>query len=229
MPLRVITLMLLCLTVPVLQNTQAQTTVSFETNLGNIEVQLFDETATATVDNFLGYVSRGDYENTIFHRSVLAPSNLSIIQGGGFTTTGAAIATQPAIDNEFGASNLRGTIAMARNSNVNSATSQFFFNTDDNSENLDNQNEGFTVFGQVTAGLDVMDAIQMLDTIDPNGPANQSNFDNLPVLDSNQGTIASNLVVLQRVTIISAVPEPSAAIVLAIGGLMGCTRRRRQA
>lgn len=205
---------------------QSQTIVSFETNVGNINVRLFDDTAAVTVQNFLGYVARGDYEGTIFHRSIFLPGNLSIIQGGGFLTDGSPIPTQPPIVNEFGASNVRGTIALARTSEVNSATSQFFFNTGDNSQNLDSQNEGFTTFGEVILGLDVADNINAFETIDGDGQGS-SIFDDLPVLNPSNGVDPSNLVVLERVSIISSIPEPTAATVLAIGGLIGLTRRRR--
>jgi cyclophilin family peptidyl-prolyl cis-trans isomerase len=205
----------------------AQTIVSFETNVGNIDVRLFDDTAPVTVENFLGYVSRGDYEGTLFHRSVLLPGNLSIIQGGGFLTDGSPIPTLPPIINEFGASNIRGTIAMARTSEVNSATSQFFFNTDDNSSNLDNQNEGFTVFGEVISGLEVADTINELPTINANGP-NPGPFDDLPVLEPANGVAASNLIVLQSVSITSPVPEPTTAWALGLGSIAGLIRRRRR-
>lgn len=208
------------------EQAQSQTIVRFETNVGNIDVRLFDDTAATTVENFLGYVSRGDYEGTIFHRSVLLPGNLSIIQGGGFLTDGSPIPTQPPIVNEFGASNVRGTIAVARTSEVNSATSQFFFNTGDNSQNLDNQNEGFTTFGEVILGLDVADTINTLETIDGD-IQDPGVFDDLPVLDPNNGVAPSNLIVLQRVSNITSVPEPAAAVMLAIGGIAGLMRRRR--
>ena len=170
----------LCLFLLNAQRTQAQTLVSINTNLGNIEVELFDSTAPITVQNFLGYVLRGDYEGTIFHRSV--PN--FIIQGGGFLTDGSPIETQPPIMDEFGASNVRGTIAMARTGDPDSATSQFFFNTVDNGPNLDNQNGGFTTFGSVTSGLDIVDVIQALDTADGDPPPNPSDlFDDVPVID----------------------------------------------
>lgn len=208
------------------ERSHAQTIVRFETNVGNIDVQLFDDTAPTTVENFLGYVSRGDYEGTIFHRSIFLPGNLSIIQGGGFLTDGSPIPVQRPIVNEFGASNIRGTIAMARTSQVNSATSQFFFNTGDNSSNLDNQNEGFTTFGEVIAGLDIADAINALETIDGD-TQDPGIFDDLPVIDPNNGVDPTNLIVLQRVTNLSSVPEPATAAVLAMGGVVGLLRRRR--
>ncbi|MEO1299888.1 MAG: peptidylprolyl isomerase, partial [Cyanobacteria bacterium J06636_16] len=138
------------------------------------EVLLFDQPgagAPLTVQNFLNYVNDGDYTNTIIHRSVSEPS-LSIIQGGGFTIDGlgtnpdALRVIQPdsPVPNEFSPdrSNLRGTIAMAKQeTDPNSATNQWFFNLADNSANLDTQNGGFTVFGEVLSDSDLatIDAI----------------------------------------------------------------------
>ncbi len=130
----------------------------FVTNMGIIDVQLFPDAAPITVANFQSYADAGLYSSTIIHRSVTD----FIIQGGGFSwATGLpAIETFDPIVNEFGISNTRGTIAMAKlGGDPDSATSQWFFNLGDNSENLDNQNGGFTVFGEVVSGMDVVDAI----------------------------------------------------------------------
>ena len=210
---------------------QTNTNVTFETNLGNIEVELFDDTAPLSVANFLGYVSRGDYVETIFHRSILTqgPGDpFGIIQGGGFRDDFSAIQTQPAVPNEFSASNVTGTLAYARTSDPDSATSQFFFNTLDNSNNLDNQTGGFTVFGQITAGFDIAQAINQLDTVDAGGA-----FSDLPVLDedvviANNSVGPDDVVVLQRVFITSPVPEPTAVTVIAFGSLIGLTQRRKR-
>jgi len=123
----------------------------FATSKGDIDVLLFTATPL-TVANFLGYAGRGDYNNVLFHR---APVGF-VLQGGGFRTYAAPnvfekIPTLPAVQNEPGISNLTGTIAMAKvGGNPNSATSEFFFNLQDNSGNLDMQNGGFTVFGRAT-------------------------------------------------------------------------------
>ena len=128
-------------------------TVIFNTNAGDIVVELLPNDAPISVENFLGYVERGDYVGTIFHRSVPG----FVIQGGGFLTTGATIPLQPQITNEFGRSNLRGTVAYARQGGqVNSATSQFFFNVSDDNTFLDTVDEGFTVFGEVVSGLEIV-------------------------------------------------------------------------
>ena len=208
---------------------QTNTIVTFETNLGNIEVELFDTTAPVSVANFLGYVGRGDYVDTIFHRSV--PN--FVVQGGGFRDDFSAVTPLPPIINEFGASNVAGTLAYARTGEVDSATNQFFFNTVDNSQNLDNQNGGFTVFGQITSGFEVAQAINELDIVNANSVTPPGPFGELPVLDSDT-VIANNdvgpddLVILQRIFVTSPVPEPTAVAVLAFGGLLGLAQRRKR-
>ena len=141
----------------------AGTLVQFRTALGDIEVELYDQDKPVTVQNFLHYLKSGRYQNEFSHR--LVPG--FVIQAGGFTlttTTISAIPTFPAITNEFGAgkfySNVYGTIAMAKSNDPNSATSQWFFNLADNSASLDNTNNsgGFTVFGHVIAGTNVLNA-----------------------------------------------------------------------
>lgn len=129
-------------------------------NEGVTEVVLFDQDdqgAPLTVENFTNYVEDGDYVNSIIHRSV----SDFIIQGGGFflndDSTISQVPTDDPVQNEFSSerSNLEGTIAMAKLGNdPDSATSQWFFNLGDNSENLDNQNGGFTVFGEVLSEED---------------------------------------------------------------------------
>ena len=148
---------------------------------GVTNVLLFDQTeagAPATVSNFLNYVNDGDYNNSIIHRSV--PN--FIVQGGGFTVnpddpaaTPPEIPADDPVVNEFSAdrSNTRGTIAMAKlGDNPNSATNQWFFNLGNNSENLDNQNGGFTVFGEVLTQEDLapIDAIANFPTANFGGP-----------------------------------------------------------
>lgn len=144
---------------PIFTDPDVSVAVRLETNLGGkIDFALFPESAPATVENFKGYVARGDYTNTLFHRSV---ANF-ITQGGGFRAdaTASAVPTQPAVVNEPEITNARGTVAMARTANPNSATSQFFINVADNAANLNNQNEGFTVFARVAGdGMTVADAI----------------------------------------------------------------------
>ncbi|MEM1411037.1 MAG: peptidylprolyl isomerase [Pseudomonadota bacterium] len=140
------------------------TNVLFSTPLGDFEVELLEEEAPQTVQNFLNYVRDGDYEDSFVSRSV---SNF-VIQGGGFTLSGDTLAnvpTDPPVPNEPGVSNLRGTLAMAKRSgDPNSATSQWFVNVVDNTF-LDEAEEGFTVFGRVLGdGMAVVDAINDLPT-----------------------------------------------------------------
>ncbi|WP_456375600.1 peptidylprolyl isomerase [Thiolapillus sp.] len=131
--------------------------VLMETSKGNIELALDADKAPASVANFLRYVDEGFYDNTIFHRVISG----FMIQGGGLTEDMQKKSTHEPIVNEAnnGLSNKRGTIAMARTSEPNSATSQFFINHKDN-PNLDYPNYGgYAVFGKVTKGMDVVDAI----------------------------------------------------------------------
>lgn len=150
------------------------------TNMGDIDIELFDDVTPVTVANFIKYITDGNYRNTFIHRSVPG----FIIQGGGFRIEGNSIlpiSTDPPIVNEYSISNTRGTIAMAKlGGDPNSATSQWFFNLADNSANLDNVNGGFTVFGRITEpGLTVMDAIANLTVYNYGTP-----FGELPLLDN---------------------------------------------
>ena len=135
--------------------------VVMKTNKGTIEIELYQDKAPISVKNFLDYVDAGQYDGTIFHRIIKD----FMIQGGGFTSDGQQKPTRPAIKNEAGngLKNTRGTIAMARTAVVDSASSQFFINHADNAF-LDHKNEtpqgfGYCVFGKVTSGMDVVDAI----------------------------------------------------------------------
>ena len=130
--------------------------VKLETSMGNIVIELNDEAAPITVKNFLEYVESGFYNGIIFHRVI--PNFM--IQAGGFTVEMERKQPRAPIKNEFKLSNVRGTIAMAKSGgDPDSATCQFFISLTDNRRNLDNQNGGFTVFGKVVEGMDVVDAI----------------------------------------------------------------------
>ncbi len=157
----------------------ADTVVRFQTVLGDFDVQLYDTAAPITVANFLNYVNSGRYEDSFFHR--LAPD--FVLQGGGFTFDETAdpqiapVESFGTIQNEFDPlrSNLRGTLAMAKQSgNVNSATSQFYINLGDNSF-LDTEDYGFfTVFAEVIGdGMDVVDALASVQTFPFTSPLNQ--------------------------------------------------------
>ena len=211
------------------KDAQGQSIVEFQTSLGDIEIQLFDNTRPISVANFLGYVNRGDYAGTIFHRtqSIANGQGIDIVQGGGFLTNGSSIPRLAPIVNEAASNpnplNTTGTIAFARTSVLDSATSEFFFNASD-SPALDAQI--FTVFGEVTQGFDIVTQILNLNTIDGDGPG-AGPFDDLPVVDPNNGVAVSNLIVLESASVVSAIPEPASAVVLALIGAVGFTRRRR--
>ncbi|WP_406701285.1 peptidylprolyl isomerase [Singulisphaera sp. Ch08] len=136
--------------------------VILDTTLGPITIELDRAKAPITVDNFLKYVDDGFYDNLIFHR--VMPDFM--IQGGGFDDQLNEKQTRASIKNESGngLSNTRGTIAMARLNAPNSATAQFFINLFDANSRLDSYGGGYTVFGKVTAGMDVVDAIAKVQT-----------------------------------------------------------------
>jgi cyclophilin family peptidyl-prolyl cis-trans isomerase len=142
--------------------------VVLETNFGDITVELSPKDAPITVDNFLHYVNSGFYEGLLFHRVI---ENF-MIQGGGYYIADNYIyyaeANDPIINESYnGLSNLRGTIAMARSTDPNSATSQFYINHADNlflDRGQATDGFGYCVFGQVTAGMDVVDAIAQTQT-----------------------------------------------------------------
>lgn len=137
--------------------------VLIETGKGDITVELFPGNAPLTVRNFLDYANAGFYDGLIFHRVIPG----FMIQGGGMTSGLAQKSTREPIANEAknGLRNLRGTLAMARTSDINSATSQFFVNLVDNAF-LDHSpgNYGYAVFGRVTAGMDTVDQIAKVKT-----------------------------------------------------------------
>ncbi len=132
--------------------------ITIKTNHGDISVELFDETAPISAENFRQYVRDAHYDNTIFHRVI--PNFM--IQGGGMDESMNSKATRAPIKNEAanGEKNLRGTLAMARTGAVDSATSQFFINLRDNDFlNHGDRDFGYAVFGRVTEGMNVVDAI----------------------------------------------------------------------
>jgi len=140
--------------------------VTIATTVGHMTLELDADNAPKTVENFLAYASSGFYDGTIFHRVI----NNFMIQGGGFTTDMEQKPTQAPVDNEAnnGLKNERGTIAMARTQDPHSATAQFFINVQDNDflnhtgENM--QGWGYTVFGKITQGEDVLDKIRCVQT-----------------------------------------------------------------
>jgi peptidyl-prolyl cis-trans isomerase A (cyclophilin A) len=138
--------------------------VLFKTSDGDIRVELYPEKAPKTVANFLDYVKAGQYNGTIFHRVIPG----FMIQGGGYTTSFTEKPTRAPIplESRNGLKNTSGALAMARTSDPNSATAQFFINTVDNA-NLDYPNpdgNGYAVFGKVTSGMDVVKKIEATPT-----------------------------------------------------------------
>jgi peptidyl-prolyl cis-trans isomerase A (cyclophilin A) len=142
-----------------------------ETSMGKVEVELNAELAPISVANFMQYVDSGYYNGTIFHRVI----NNFMVQGGGFDKTMQKKTTQATIKNEAknGLKNDRGTLAMARTGVVDSATSQFFINHKDNNFlNHGDRDYGYAVFGKVTKGMDVVDAIARVQTKAGDVPVN---------------------------------------------------------
>ncbi len=143
---------------------QAGTIVRISTTIGDFSIELLDDIAPITVQNFLNYVNRNDYNGTYIHRAV----DNFVVQGGGYRFQlfegPIDVPSDPPIVNEFNVSNTRGTVAMAKlDGDPNSATNQWFVNTVDNSASLDTNNGGFTVFGTVLGeGMTIVDAIDAL-------------------------------------------------------------------
>jgi len=162
-------------------------TVTMETSKGVITLELDKEKAPESVENFVAYAKSGHYDGTIFHRVI--PKFM--IQGGGFDTDMKQKATNPPIKIEAdnGLKNIKGTVAMARTSDPNSATSQFFINAKDN-DFLNHtaptpQGWGYAVFGKVTDGMDVVESIENVAT------ANKAGHQDVPVTE----------VIIEKVTV----------------------------
>ena len=148
--------------------------VTMETSKGVITLELDSEKAPVSVENFVKYAKAGHYDGTVFHRVIPG----FMIQGGGFDTDMKQKDTNPPIKIEAdnGLKNTKGTVAMARTSDPNSATSQFFINVADNAfldhKSPTQQGWGYAVFGQVTDGMDVVDSIEKVKTGDNYGHQN---------------------------------------------------------
>ncbi|MGB1261508.1 MAG: peptidylprolyl isomerase [Cognaticolwellia sp.] len=199
------------------------TIVEFTTSHGNFKVNLHDETTPDTVANFLEYINEGDYNNSIIHRTV----DNFIVQGGGARFEGTLppswIDTRPAVKNEPVFSNVLGTIAMAKPAgNANSATSQWFINLTDNSggaPQLDTQNGGFTVFGEVIEnGMATINTIADVALCNIN-PSIQHGFAELPMPDYSASDCANNVVpgvenfvTIESVTIVDATVNTAASL-----------------
>jgi len=196
------------------------TIVEIRTSLGIIEVNLFDNTTPETVANFLSYANSGAYADSVVHRSV---SNF-IVQGGGFQYNGPVAVTSFSLDsistgtpvaNDPKLSNIRGTIAMAKTSNPDSATSQWFINLSNNANSLDVTTNagGFTVFGQVVGdGMQVVDAIAALTLLNGGGAFGELPIRNYTQTDvENEVTITDdNLVVISDIVVTDTAVDTAA-------------------
>jgi len=154
---------------------QSPAKVKFQTTLGDFVVEVYPDKSPKTVENFLQYVKDKFYDATVFHRVI----DGFMVQGGGFNTDMTQKATREPIvlEAKNGLKNDRGTIAMARTSNPNSATAQFFINVVDNN-NLNAPSpdgNGYAVFGKVVQGMDIVDKIRVAPT------TNKGMFQNVPV------------------------------------------------
>lgn len=197
--IRIVTLVL---PLTLLATPAGATVVRFETVLGDFDIRLFDAATPQTAQNLLAYVNGELYDGSFIHRS--APA--FVIQGGGFTydpntNTAPDISPFPSPPNEPGISNIRGTLAMAKQGgNPNSATSEWFHNLSHNTDNLDFQNGGFTVFAAILGnGLQVSDAIAALPRFDLDPPPLET-FDNVPL--RNGTGLADSLVFVTKVYVL---------------------------
>ncbi|MEM8494477.1 MAG: PTPA-CTERM sorting domain-containing protein [Planctomycetota bacterium] len=188
----------------------ADTIVRFDTAFGSFDVQLLDRQAPLHVANFLEYVDAGDYDGTVIHRSV--PD--FVVQGGRFEVTDdqlGEIDSRGTVLNEPGVPNKRGTLAAAKlGGDPDSASREWFFNLDDNTENLDNQNGGFTVFGRIigSAGRQIVDQIAALPTV--NLSQEVSAFGELPVQNFTAGDPVGveNLFLVDNIDVVETDARP---------------------
>ncbi|WP_410007614.1 peptidylprolyl isomerase [Pseudoalteromonas holothuriae] len=202
----------MALTTALLSSTIAHATiVEFQTTQGTFKVNLFDETTPKTVENFLSYVNSEGYQNSVIHRV----ETDFVVQGGGFYYNGKiplnAITTNSPVANEPELSNVRGTIAMAKLSGQqNSATNQWFFNLSDNSANLDVQNGGFSVFGQVIdSGMEVVDKISKIPLC---GSTPLVDFTAAQCADEGTEPAGNNFITINAITVID--DDPASAQML---------------
>ena len=198
-PLRLVVVcgLFLCAVLPA----QARTVIQFSTAWGAIDVELFDDTMPKSVKNFLTYVRGGRFASSIIHRSTTYnAAGIQIIQGGGFRLDQiyiSPIASEPAVVLESGGPHLRGTLAMARTDQLDSATSQWFFNVTDNP----GLNGNYAVFGRVLgqSGLNVLDAIANLLVYNASNLGGA--FSELPLTQNALG--ANILVIVEDVKVVN--------------------------
>lgn len=220
------------------EDSDTREAVRFDTNHGTVTVSLFDRAVPTAVGNFLSYVDAGAYNDNLFHRSVNA-TTFDIIQSGSFAVNGAALntrPTQPPINNAPGIANDRGTLAYARSSNPNSATSGWYFNVQDSPglDDLNGTGGGYTVFGRATAAsLPVLDRLFAFPTVATSflvdGVSSSGPFSTVPTSDGNQPN-GSNLIIVQRIVRIPALTytlnsnsDPAVATATLMGGELTLT------
>jgi len=214
--LRLIAITVLFCTAALLPRASDATVVEFETVLGNFEVNLYDNATPQSVSNFLSYVENLNYDNSFFHRSVPG----FIVQGGGFVTDQNAqissITSNAPVNNEPTYSNVRGSIAMAKLAgDANSATNQWFFNLANNAAILDDQNAGFTVFGEITGdGMAILDALAELPTYDFGGALTELPLQNYTATDFGNSVPADNshLIIVTAISVIDTTIDSAAGL-----------------
>ncbi len=159
-------LMVCLVALPIMAKSKSNSVVKIQTSMGDVIVEIFEDKAPVSAKNFLDYVKQGFYKGTIFHRVI--PDFM--VQGGGFTPGIKQKQTMAPIVNEAknGLKNLKGTLAMARTNVIDSATSQFFINTQDNAfldfRSADASGYGYAVFGKVLEGMDIVEAMSRVKT-----------------------------------------------------------------
>jgi peptidyl-prolyl cis-trans isomerase A (cyclophilin A) len=184
-----LTAALLCLTLPADAPPKAGPKVELATSYGPVVVELEPERAPGTVANFLRYVDEGFYDGTIFHRVIPG----FMVQGGGLAKDMTEKPGRAPIRNEAreafkaGLKNLRGTLAMARTADPDSATAQFFINTADNPALDPGAGAGYCVFGRVVSGMEAVDRIEKVRTVMRHGMADVPDY---PVLIRSASRLA---------------------------------------
>lgn len=178
------------------QSAQASTLITISTSMGDIKVDLFNDIVPGTAQNILNLTDAGRYTNTLIHRSL---TNDFMIQGGGFTANYAAIPNNGEIPLHYKIKNTRGTIAMARTADPNSATSQWFISTVDNSTTLGpggpgaSSADGYAAFGWVVSGMDIVDAIEDLPIFNMANRTGNGALTEMPLQNYTQANYLANV------------------------------------